>query len=393
MRNTSRILLNRESLKANLSFLRRMMGQDRLISLVVKGNAYGHGIHAYVPLAESLGMHHFSVFSAWEAWQVKEAANQPCEIMIMGMLFPDELDWAVRHKVSFFVFDLDRLRLAIETAKNLGIPARIHLEVETGMNRTGLERGCWEETCRLLHQNKQWLVFEGLCTHFAGAESIANYARIMRQKKQFGMARAYFASHGHRPKRYHCACSAAAIRYPATRMDMVRIGILQYGFWPSRETFIEYVKNRKRKNDPLKRVIRWESEVMSTKRVAEGDFIGYGTSFLASRPMHIAVVPVGYSHGFSRALSNSGHALIRGRRVPVIGTINMNALSLDITDVPEVVPGDEVVLIGHQDDQEVSVASFSEMSSQLNYELLTRLPMDIPRQVYPITPSDAPKSS
>jgi alanine racemase len=125
----------------------------------------------------------------------------------------------------------------------------------------------------------------------------------------------------------------------------------------------------------------WKSRVMSTKKVELGEFVGYGTTYLAQKDMKIAVIPVGYSHGFSRGLSNQGRVLIRGRRHPVVGVVNMNALAVDITDTPEIEKGDEVILIGEEGDVEISVSSFSELSEQLNYELLTRLPLNIPRVV------------
>ena len=160
---------------------------------------------------------------------------------------------------------------------------------------------------------------------------------------------------------------------------MVRIGIMQYGFWPSDETLINYLSKKEEKVDPLQRVISWKSKVMSTKEVNTGEFIGYGTTYLAHKKMKIATIPVGYAHGFSRSLSNQGRVLIKGKRVGVVGIVNMNLMTVDVTDIPEIQKGDEVVLIGKQGDLAISVASFSELSNQLNYELLTRLPYKIPR--------------
>src|SRR5690606_19021752 len=180
----------------------------------------------------------------------------------------------------------------------------------------------------------------------------------------------------------HTACSAASLSYPETVMDLVRIGIAQYGFWPSQETYMSKFKQLEpnRKN-PLKRLITWKSSVMSLKKVEMGKFIGYGNSFMASRPMKIALVPVGYSHGFSRILSNGGKVLIHGKFVPVVGTVTMNSIAVDVTDLQKVNKGDEVIIIGKQKKSEITVASFGESIQQLNYELLTRLPQDIPRRI------------
>jgi alanine racemase len=158
-------------------------------------------------------------------------------------------------------------------------------------------------------------------------------------------------------------------------------GIVQYGFFPTKEVLIHFLEKSKLKEDPLKRLLTWKTTVMDTKQVKTGDFIGYGTSFMASQPMKIATIPVGYSQGFSRSLSNLGRVLIRGQRVPVIGIVNMNMMTVDITGLDGVEKGDEVVLIGKQGDLEIGVSSFSEFSNQINYEILTRLPADIPRKV------------
>jgi alanine racemase len=220
---------------------------------------------------------------------------------------------------------------------------------------------------------------EGICTHYAGAESIANYHRVMNQIKVFNKARTWFENEGIKPHIFHSACSAAAVRYPKTRMNLVRIGIMQYGFWSNAETLIHYLTQSEKHNNPLKRLISWKSRIMGIKEVKTGEFIGYGTTYLASRDMRIATIPIGYAQGFSRSLGNQGRFLIGGERVSVIGTVNMNLVTVDITNVPQAGHGDEVVIIGEQGDLSISVASFSELSNQLNYELLTRLPDNIPR--------------
>lgn len=378
MFSTSYLEISKSGLVRNLEFVRNMLGDKVLHSCVVKGNAYGHGIESFVPLAENCGVEHFSVFDANEAFKVNKVCITNPTIMIMGMIDEPELEWAIDNDIHFFVFTLDRLKAALETARRMKKKARIHIEVETGMNRTGFSEDTLPDVASLLEEYDSW-TFEGLCTHYAGAESIANYYRIKTQLKVFNQRHLWFTKNGFRPKMRHTACSAAAVSYPSTRMDMARIGIMQYGFWPSMESYIHYVRDKEDKRDPLERLISWKSKVMSVKHIKLGEFIGYGTSFLAHRPMIIATVPVGYSYGFSRSLSNQGRVLIRGHRLMVIGMVNMNMLMVDVTDAPEVQVGDEVVLIGSQGDITISVSSFGQLSDMLNYELLTRLPESIPR--------------
>lgn len=380
----SHIELSKSAFHQNITFLKDYIGNDVVFCSVIKGNAYGHGIKQFVPMAERCGIRHFAVFSADEARQACEAKTaDDSHVMIMGMIENSELDWAIHQDVSFYVFEIDRLKAAIKQAKKHDISARIHLQLETGMNRTGLNEEELGEAVGLIKENSAYLSIDGLCTHYAGAENISNHMRVTRQIKNFKTLCTRLEEEGIRARYRHTACSAATLNYPETIMDMVRIGIAQYGFWPNRETYMNFVKNHsgidKEHKDPLKRVISWKSKVMSTKMVEAGDYVGYGNTYQTSRKQKIATVPIGYSHGFGRNLTNVGIILINGKRAGVAGLVNMNLLTIDVTDIPDVRKGDEVIIIGHQGDQEMTVASFSEMTNNLNYEVLVRIPSRIPR--------------
>lgn len=373
-KTTSIIELNQSALAGNVQFLKTLFGEHVRFSSVVKGNAYGHGIEQFIPMAEKAGIDHFSVFSGDEAYRVWKSSAGNSEIMIMGWLGSKAMQWAIENGISFWIFETKRLDEALEMAKRLGIKAKIHIEIETGMNRTGLSAKGLKYAMKKILENVDHLIFEGLCTHYAGAESVANYVRVNRQLSKFNKIYKKLILNGLKPKYRHTACSAAALNYPKTRMDLVRIGIAQYGFWPSAETFIQYIHGKAARFDPLNRIISWKSEIISVKKVNEGEFISYGTTYLAQEKKTIAVIPVGYSHGFSRMLSNQGRVLIHGHRVGVIGMVNMNMIIADITSVPDVIVGDEVVIVGKQEELEISISSFSEISNLVNYELLARLP-------------------
>jgi alanine racemase len=388
MFESSRIELSKSALTRNIRFIRQQIGQDVIISSVVKGNAYGHGITAFVPLAEACGLRHFSVFDATEAYWVRQAQTRAdTQIMIMGYADSDGLEWAIENDVSFWIFDMPRLDNAMARARKVGKPARVHLELETGMNRTGLDDTEIRRAAEVIVDNPEHFVVEGICTHYAGAESIANYKRIMDQKATFDQLCQQIANLGITIPLRHSAASAASLSYPATRMDLVRIGIVQYGFWPSKETEMEFLLRRPQQNqqhfsDPLRRVLRWSSRVMHVNLVPPGQFVGYGTSYVTTRRQKIATVPVGYSHGFRRSLSNLGRVLIRGKRANVIGLVNMSMMTVDVTSIPSVEVGDEVVIIGRQGNARITVGSFTDMANLVNYEMLVRLPSDIPRVVH-----------
>lgn len=379
--NSSYIEISQSSYQQNLQFLRKVAGKHAEVSLVVKGNAYGHGIEVMVPLACEQGFSHFSVFNYEEALRVKNVAKEDSDVMIMGFFAKEDTENVIQRELSFFVFDMERLDEAVNASERVGKKARIHLEFDTGMNRTGFSPKKATELIEYVKKHEKYLSLEGVCSHLAGAESIGNYVRIKRQVKHYNRILNEFDAKGLTPKFKHLACSAAAIRYPSLRYDMLRLGILQYGFWPSREVFIEYLNKRKRKIDPLQRTLSWKTQVMTKQSVKGGEYVGYGTSYLANQEMQLAILPIGYGHGFSRLLSNQGRVILNNNRTNVVGMVNMNAITVDITNIPNINIGDEAILIGSSADTEISVSSFGEMSTQMNYELLTRLPLDIPRKI------------
>ncbi|MBD3370016.1 alanine racemase [Candidatus Fermentibacteria bacterium] len=385
--DTSVIELSRSALKNNYRFFRRLTGKRTRISCVVKANAYGHGIPTFVPLAEECGANHFSVFSASEAVKVLQSARQDSDVMIMGAIRNEELPWAIENGVSFYVFELDRLNAATKHARRMDTKARIHLELETGMNRIGFQEPELTKAIEMVKENLDHLSIDGVCTHYAGAESCNNYLRVTRQIERFNHLCKRLGEENVPYKSRHSACSAAVFNYPPAIMDMVRIGISMYGFFPTQETKTNYMisvgkTGPSKKVNPLKRVMRWRSRVMAVKEVEEGEFIGYGTTCLATRRRKVASVPVGYYHGFARNLSNLGYALIHGHRAKVAGLVNMNMMLVDVTEIREgVKKDDEVVLIGRQKHGHISVSSFSDMTRNPTWEVLTRLPAEIPRLI------------
>jgi len=383
---SSYIELSKSALHKNIKFIRNLIGPDVQYSSVIKGNAYGHGIKEFVPLAEQCGVRHFSVFSADEAKAALENRQENSHICIMGSIDNDELEWAIENEISFYLFENERLNGAINASKKIGKPALIHLELETGLNRTGLQKDQLVESVGTIKNNNECFRILGVCTHYAGAESVNNYLRITNQIKEFNRQCGWLKKRGVDYGLCHTACSAAALSFPKTRMDMVRIGIAQYGFWPSHETRMQYIlkcaKNEKKKVvDPLRRVMTWKSKIMNIKEVEPGEFVGYGTSYQTTHRQKIASIPLGYYHGFARSLSNLGYVLIHGKRALVVGMVNMHVTMVDVTRIKNVKRGDEVVLIGKQNKAAITVGSFSDLTRFQNYEVLARLPFNIPRLV------------
>lgn len=381
VRHSSRINLSQSALQTNYNFIRKKIGKDVIISSVVKANAYGHGIHEFVPMAEKCGINHFSVASSFEAEEVLEVCSNDTRIMIMGILYGEDIPWAVRHDIEFYVFNYERLEQVKETAQKFNKKAIVHLEVETGANRTGLHAGDFSKALRFLKDNQEFIRFEGLCTHLGGAETLANKFKIDTQVERFNKFLDECESLDFMPNLRHIASSAAALAFEETRFDMVRIGVSQYGFWPSPDIrYLHMQQTEKTSENGLRRIITWKTDVMDLRKVKAGEFVGYGTAYQAVQDIRIAVLPLGYSNGYPRALSNRGQVLIKGKKAPILGLINMNLFMVNISHIPDVKIGDEVVLVGRQKNNVINVSSFTDTTQLLNNEMLSRLPAAIPRK-------------
>ncbi|MEJ6617227.1 MAG: alanine racemase [Crocinitomicaceae bacterium] len=383
MFHTSHIELSKSAVKKNIDFIQNFLREGVTFSSVVKGNAYGHGIDSYCPLAHECGVRHFSFFSAQEALNVTQVLkNREFNVMIMGQIDNEELEWAIDNEIEFYVFEQDRLEAAIATAKEMVKKARIHVELETGMNRTGFSPEKITAVFELIEANLDFIDVKGICSHLAGAENIANEERVFDQFDRFEEYLSILGKYKWLDAKRHIASSAATLRYPNMQLDLVRIGILQFGFFPTEEIYVHYsAQNKTGVINPLNRILSWKSKVMDVETVNAGEFVGYGASYMTNQTTKVALLPVGYSFGYSRSLSNQGKVLINGARFDVIGTVNMSMLAVDITTDETIGKGDEAVLIGHQEESEITVSSFSDFSHLINYELLTRLPHDIPRLI------------
>jgi alanine racemase len=381
MIDNSLITLNENAVKNNVAFIRKKLGGKIKISAVVKANAYGHGIEQIAPLFEKYGIEHYSVFYYSEALRVYNCLEKPATIMVMGWLCDESIEDAIKKGIEFFVFNIERLNAAIKYAKAHNLIAKIHLEAETGMNRSGLNVDEFDQAIAAIKKNIEYIEIAGFCTHLSGAESVSNHLRIQNQLKKYRKMLATLEANEMHPKYKHVANSAAAFVYPKTRMDMVRVGIMLYGFWSSTEVFIHYINSKKDNTNPLKRILKWQSQIMAIKKVKSGEFVGYGISYLAQSNITTALVPIGYYSGYSRSLSNKGRVLICGCSCSIIGVVNMNMIIIDVSHVSDAKVSDEVVLIGNQGNLEIKVSAFSEISDELNYEILAHLPESIIRTV------------
>ncbi len=368
---SSRIEVDAAALRHNLFQLQEEMAPSKLV-MVVKGNAYGHGYHTTIPVAVSAGIDNFAVFSAHEAHHVHKFAPH-ASIQIMGHQKPEDLAWIGEAGIEVWANDPDDVADLLGRSEN-DPPIGVHVEIETGMYRTGLDPETAIAAAKEIADHPCTKLV-GFCTHLAGAEDPANDSRVKNQLEVFHRARDALHEVGLRPA-CHVASSSAALRWPEVRLDAVRCGIASYGMWPTPMVQDELAA-RGTKLD-FRPALSWHSWVMAIKDVPPGASIGYGSSFCTTESTRIAVVPVGYGDGLARVLSSGGTLLIRGRRCPIVGQINMNMVLALVQD-ESIRPGDRVVLIGEQGTERIGVRSFSEWNDSVNYELMTRLSWEIPR--------------
>jgi alanine racemase len=366
------------ALRHNVAEFRRRLGPEVKLGAVVKSNAYGHGMLEVAEVACRAGVDWLCVNGLQEAVGLRQAGRgEP--ILIMGYVAQADLEEVVARALRPVVYNRETLEGLEAAAARRRRRVPLHLKVETGTNRQGATE---EEIPALVERIRasEWLELEGLTTHFANIEDTTNHAFATSQIETFQRVEETIrARWGAVPVR-HAACSAAAILFTRTHLDLARIGISLYGLWPSRETYVSCLERGKPTLD-LRPVLTWKSRIAQLKTVPEGGFVGYGCTWRATRPTRLAVLPVGYHEGFDRGLSSAAHVLVRGRRAAVRGRVCMNMTLVDVTDIPGVALEDEVVLLGRQGDEVVSAEQLAAWCGTISYEIVSRIHPALPRVV------------
>ena len=371
------IEIEANALHHNLELFRNTISEATALLAVVKANAYGHGQTEVAPraaeVADWLGVH-----TAAESRHLREIGIT-IPILIMGFVPPSEL------------FDLgrdDHLLISSEQSiewiasyrQQTGVSLPVHIKVDIGTKRQGVSVEALGGLFTLA--SKSGIDVVGVASHFANIEDTIehDFARIQLQRF-YGAIDVVKHEVGEVPPYIHASCSAAALLFRETDFTLARVGISMYGHWPSRETRLSWSLEHQGEGVDLKPVLSWKALVGQLQGVERDESVGYGRSWTARRPSQLAVIPVGYADGYSRALGNRSRVLIRGRSAPVVGRVCMNILMADVTDVPEASIGDEVVLIGGQGEDQIQVEELAALTDTINYEFLARLSPLIPRLV------------
>ncbi|HVP90684.1 MAG TPA: alanine racemase [Terriglobales bacterium] len=377
-RPLQRIEVSRSALVRNIREFRRVIGPRRKFLAVVKANAYGHGLLEVAAVALRHGVDWLGVNSVEEGGALREAGLR-CPVLVLGYTPLDALGEAVERDLRLVVYNRETVRRLAAAARRQGKKALVHVKVETGTRRQGVEVKDIVPFVRAVRSHPE-LVLEGLSSHFANIEDTTKHDYPERQLDLFRAAcRALEAAGGRVPVR-HMSCTASTILFPETDFDMARVGIGLYGYWPSKETYLSCLQ-KKRRPLALKPVLSWKARIAQVKRVAPDSCVGYGCTYKTTRPTVLAVVPVGYYDGYDRGLSNAAHVLIRGRRAPVRGRVAMDFFMADVTDIPGVRLEDEATLIGADGRERITAEDLAGLAGTIGYEVLARLNPLIPRVV------------
>lgn len=339
---------------------------------VVKADAYGHGA---VPMAHTLvklGADYLAVATVEEAVQLRRGEIKT-PILVFGYTPASYAETMVFMDITQEVHSLEYAKELDEALKKTNYKLNIHLQLDTGMTRIGLntEDISFVEQLKTL-QELSHLHMEGVFTHFSvadcGAEDDVAFTKM--QYERFISALDTMNSLGMKPELCHCSNSAATVLYPDFALDMIRPGILIYGVHPSEAT--------KDKID-VKPIMTVQSVISQIWDVKEGAAISYGRTFVAPKDFKMAVVQIGYADGLPRALSNCGSVLIHGKRAPIVGTICMDMCMVDITHVPNASMGDVVTVIGTDGDETISVDELASLAGTNSYEILCGISKRVPR--------------
>ena len=352
---------------ANEAALNRSAGRGAATSpgiiAVIKANAYGHGAVRIARALEEAGATWLAVADIEEGIELRQSGTR-ARILIFGALSVSDLDGVFTHDLTPTIASPAAGRALQAAARARNSTVRYHLKIDTGMHRLGFR-----------HENLRWtlpellesshLALEAVYTHFATADE-PEHDLFERQRLAFEAACATITDLGARPQYRHAANSAALLRDSRVWYDFVRPGLLLHGVVPPPlATTID-----------LKPVMSLTSRVVAVKQIRAGEAVGYGARFHPDRPTTLAVIPAGYADGLDRRLEQSGQVLIGGHRARVVGAVSMDMLTADITDIPEVNPGDEVVFLGSQGDGSLQSIDAREMAAAISsvpYEVLCRL--------------------
>ena len=361
--------IDRAALRWNVQQVKERIGPKTQLIAIVKADAYGHGAPEVARVLEKEGVKSLGVATVEEGVEIREGGVIHPEILVFGGFVADQVEQIFQHRLTPVVCDMEMAKILAQRLRGSPRVQPIHLKADTGLGRLGVtlaEMPAFFEELKKLTQLKPVAV----CSHLISATQVSGSA-IDKQVAAFIRAFELCAIHGSPVQFRHLANSAATLTRPDLHFEGVRPGIVLYG-----------VNSDGRADGavPLRPAMKLRTQVLGLRRLSAGHGVGYDQSFICQRETRIATLPIGYADGYPRAASNRASMLVQGRRARVVGSVCMDVTMIDVTDIPNVAIGDEVVVWGKQGDEEIRVAEVAEWAETIAYEMLTTVGKRIPRQ-------------
>jgi len=359
-----------DALRHNLSQVRDLLRGKAEILAMVKADAYGHGAGPIAQELESAGAGLLGVATAEEGVELRRA-KVALPILILGGIYPGEFQKYIENHLTPVIFDLDAAREIEERARKTGHPFAAHLKIDTGMSRLGFPWDQWDTPLNFFREVK-FIQVEGLMTHFAVAESEQSDDKAFTEEQihRFQTCVDQTLRAGISPRFIHMANSSATTAWERARFNLVRPGLMLYGVPPTPALGTRI---------SLKPVLSWKTKILSLKKLRCGDSVSYGRTFTCPKDSLIGTLPIGYGDGYCRRFSNRAEVLVRGKRARVVGVVCMDLTMIDVSEIPEVRAGDEVVLLGRQGSDEIQAFDLARWAETIPYEIFCGIGKRVPR--------------
>ena len=354
-----------ERLTDNYEAIQSHVG-DPLVMPILKANAYGHGLVRVGQHMQKLGSKMLGVAYLEEAVLLREA-EVSLPILVLGGIFGSQVPIFLENNLTITASSIEKLEQVDQAAEAKGVKAKVHLKIDTGMERLGVHyysaEGLLEAAAKSEH-----IHVEGIFSHFANADAVdLSSARL--QLERFEEVLSFYENRSLPMPLRHMSNSAAVLQLPESNLDLVRPGIMLYGVYPSAEV---------KKSVEIKPAMKWTSGVVYFKVVKQGHPVSYGSTWKSDHDVRVVTIPVGYGDGYFRGMSGRAEVLIGGKRYPVVGTICMDQFMVNI-EQDSAFNADEVVLVGDMGDEQISVEDLAEWAGTIPYEVLTNINTRIPR--------------
>jgi alanine racemase len=361
----TKVEVNLDRLTENFFAICRKVSPAKVMP-ILKANAYGHGLVEIAHLMQELGAQYLGVAFLEEGILLREQGIQ-APILVLGGIMGNQVPYFLKYNLTITASSVEKLLQVNETAQAMGLVAKVHLKIDTGMERIGVH---YYNAASLLEAGLKCtsVEIEGIYSHFANADQ-ADLSHARLQLERFQEVLRFYERHSLPTPLRHMANSSAILQLPESTFDMVRPGILLYGVYPSTEVI---------KSVLVRPALAWKSHVVYFKVIQPGHPVGYGSTWQSDHPVRAVTVPVGYGDGYFRSMSGKAQVILHGKKYPVVGRISMDQIVINI-EMDSAYNGDEVVMVGEMGEARLTCEDLADWAGTIPYEILTNINTRVPR--------------